>query len=249
MGFLHRRQPTPEGDAVARRRLAGDGEIGFVDLEIRKQGDGAGNVEDNGPAACGRLDAVAQTARTGIIQVDDVINVAAAAADGQAARAFRAGERRQAVGGDHHHQETVARAEGREGVGDDRGDDSVGGGIGEGWRQGNDAVAINGGPNRRIDQRINQHRARVGVRGGIGHRNRCPAEDGQVGQERQYRRRGRSIRKLGHQHGVSHQTARRVGNRQIPPATGQWHRRGIGPDEDETVRAKTGTGAVIEVSQ
>ena len=106
-----------ERDSAARGALAGDGYARFVDGEIGGEGDGARDLEEDG-AAIGRGggDGVAQRAGAGVGEGGDVVNVAAATAEGDLARALGAGE-----GG--------RRRDGRPAA-EDGGDVTQGGGLG-----------------------------------------------------------------------------------------------------------------------
>ena len=97
MRVLHHERPTLDADAVAWRRLSGDGEVAHGDLEIRCQINRPGNIEDDG--AIGHAHALTQAAskRSGSIVIcgRDVKHRPTAAAPSIRSRAFRAGERRQ----------------------------------------------------------------------------------------------------------------------------------------------------------
>ena len=112
MSVLHRGHPAGNGDAAARRRLAGEGQIRIRDDQRRQQLDDARHVKDDG--AVGGTHGVAQTARPGISQVVNVINravgsmpaarSAATAARGAAPGAARPRKRREVtVGVQHRH--------------------------------------------------------------------------------------------------------------------------------------------------
>ena len=107
VGVLHRRQRTAHGDAFARRGLAGDGQIRFVDDEGRQELDGAGHIEHHGAVGGGGIDGVAQAAEAGVIKGDHMIHIAKAAAERAAPGAFR------------------SRKRGEVAVGVNRGDDGV----------------------------------------------------------------------------------------------------------------------------
>src|SRR5438093_6733096 len=88
LGFL-------DADAVAGGGLAGDGDIGFADLQPLRL-DHAAYPEDHGARAF-RLNRFAQTARTGVVEVRDEKNSATASALGIGAITLGAGECQEAA--------------------------------------------------------------------------------------------------------------------------------------------------------
>ena len=83
-----------EADALARRRLPGDGEVGIrrMNDEPRFERDKTGDLEDNS-ARAGLLDGITQTAGTGVVQIGDMDDASAAPAGGETAIARGRGKR------------------------------------------------------------------------------------------------------------------------------------------------------------
>ena len=61
----------PETNAIARRGLAGDGDVGVLDHQVAVERDRAGNAEDD-DARAGRIAGVAQAAGSGVVEVCDL---------------------------------------------------------------------------------------------------------------------------------------------------------------------------------
>ena len=100
-----------QGDPVAGRRLAGEGNVGPADLQRRGEGDGSADIEDDGSGAPG-LDRRPQAARARIGQGRDPQDSAAATAGRVAPEPLRARKGRGAI-----------RQVGRGAGGQDRGGD------------------------------------------------------------------------------------------------------------------------------
>jgi len=82
-----------EADAVARRGLPGDREMGPLDQEVRREDDRAGNPENH--SAMSRTHRLAERARTGVVEISDGNHVTPATAHGETPEALgaREGER------------------------------------------------------------------------------------------------------------------------------------------------------------
>jgi hypothetical protein len=66
--------------APTRSGLSGNGQVSFVYYQVGLQGDGAGNTEHDRPRTRGASDSLAKGTRAGVLQINHVINVAAAPA-------------------------------------------------------------------------------------------------------------------------------------------------------------------------
>jgi hypothetical protein len=83
-----------ESDAVAGGGLTGNGDAGFVEVEL-VDADVTADAEDDGAAGGGcRGDGVGEGAGAAAVEIGDVIDVAAAAAAGEGAETLGAGEGR-----------------------------------------------------------------------------------------------------------------------------------------------------------
>src|SRR5262249_4286350 len=80
-----------QADAVARRRLPGDRQVRVVNDQLRLQRDDAADAEDDRARSAG-LDRLAQAARSGVVEVRDLVHLAAPAAAGEASVALGLGK-------------------------------------------------------------------------------------------------------------------------------------------------------------
>ena len=87
-----------QADAIAGCRLTGDRDVAVLQLEVRLEGDVAGNAKDH-RAGSFLIQRCPQAAGTGVVQVRHGNYAPAAAARGDRTEAFRSGECRDGRGG------------------------------------------------------------------------------------------------------------------------------------------------------
>jgi hypothetical protein len=84
---------TAKLDAAAGRRLSGNGEVWLPNKDVRLQGDGTSDPENDRPRS-GLTDSISKAARPGVVQVRHLDDAAATAAHGLRPAALRAREGR-----------------------------------------------------------------------------------------------------------------------------------------------------------
>ena len=91
-GAVNQERVVLETNAVAGGGLPGNGEVGPFDLQLMLELNRAAHVEHDGPRSAHCAKSLPQRTGSGVVQIRDVIHIAAASAFGEPAKTFGAGK-------------------------------------------------------------------------------------------------------------------------------------------------------------